>query len=186
MIPSFQVVGILTVAQISLRRFLSWSIAASPPYLIISALILSFPAAFQFCRLCMTFLTSSSVMASVSMSNTSLAIIILSLIESQLSNVLAASFPRIIPTPLSCNCSPEYSIVAPSDSIRPLSVHLISLNPRICCLYDLIPLSTCANLPVMYKVLTFHLPILVNNFAERNCSFRIPTSGDPLSSGPFL
>src|SRR6218665_819812 len=55
-----------------------------------------------------------------------------------------------------------------------------------CSLYDLISLSTCANLPVMYKVFTLHAPILVSDFAERNGSFRIPSSGDRLSSRPFI
>jgi len=48
MIPSFQVVGILPVVQISLHSLVSWPIAASPPYLIISAFIPSFLVAFPF------------------------------------------------------------------------------------------------------------------------------------------
>ena len=91
------------------------------------------------------------------------AFIILSLIGSHSSKVLAFCLEITRTTPRMCVSSClEYSMVEPSWlTCRPDPVHRHSLTPRMSSLYLFISRMTCANFEASFIVRTFHVPMLI-------------------------
>ena len=116
------------------------------------------------------------------------AFIILSLIGSHSSNVLAFCLEITRATPRMCVSScPEYSMVEPSwVTCRPDPVHRHSLTPRMSSLWLFNWRMTCASFAASFIIRTFHVPSLILVLGPSKLSFAHLPSWGSLSAGVVI